>query len=134
MAAVFTVSVSTSPENLPSKIPGTVRFGQHRVQRAFVDLFGNHSDAGEDSDQQTDQEIALSPRLTMTTDSMSMEIWPTSTRTSNHQRREKTQVIEHAVAHRLAKSISGDDQDAAHFPLTSIAAACARSLPTSSRK
>src|SRR5262249_42881255 len=51
-------------------------------------------------------------------------------RRGHHQQREKHQVVEHAVAHRLAERVCRYCPDVPHLPLTSTALACARSAST----
>src|SRR6266566_226692 len=133
-SATTSASFSQMKYTAIKTVPPPQGLSQHRVQRALVHLFGHQPHADKNGNQQTHQRDR-----TQTQGHDNGLFYPDGNlpgddRRRHHQQREEQQVVKHAVPHRFPERIQRHHARPLHFPLTSTAAACARSASTRSIK
>ena len=114
MAAVFTRRVKARPAELPHEELRTAQgLGQQGVEGTALDLLAHEAHPDEDRDQGTEEvdggETEVLDDLLVLADRKVAE----EKAGEGHGEGEEHQVVEHPLAHGLAKGVGGDGHDAA---------------------
>ena len=107
---------SREPKELAyDKFPPANRPRQHRVQRAFVNLFRNQANPDEDRDHHSEEADSRQPQVHHHEALDVDRDFSHQNRRPREQQRERDQVVQHPVAHCFAKSVEGDISDARSY-------------------
>ena len=84
------------------------RFGEQRVDAAAIDFLRDQVDADEDGDEQAEQRRRGQAEVLDDLDVLPRGQLADQDRRADQQHREEDEIVEHAVAHRLAEHRHGD--------------------------
>src|SRR5436305_745289 len=94
------------------EFPSSHRAGKHRVKRLLLDLFGDQTDADENSDHHPEDGDGRQPEIHQDNALESDGYLAKERSTTDKQQRKENEIVEDAIADGFAKSVVSDMADA----------------------
>jgi hypothetical protein len=101
-------------DDLGQELAAADWFGQDCIKRTTLDLFVNKPDTHKNRNESSEQQHRAEPQIYDNLCFLSGGEFAEEDGPGNQQQNKKHQIVEHAIAHRFAKSVAGNSQRSAN--------------------